>query len=233
MLIEFNEVSKRFGNILALDRVSITFTEGSIWGLFGPNGAGKSTIMKLIAGLNYPDQGKVKLDGFLPKNKKDSVAYLPEIDHLYSWWTVRQAAQFLSAFYSDWDHTRYQELIDYLNLSEDMVIGKISKGQRAKCKLLLVLARRAPYLLLDEPFSGIDLLSREEIADALIKEYRQGEQTILISTHEIDEIESLVDNVVFIDQGRIQLTGNAEELRLEKNKSLVEIMKEVFRYGQQ
>jgi len=97
-----------------------------------------------------------------------------------------------------------------------MVMGKISKGQRAKCKLALVLSRKAPYLLLDEPFSGIDILTRDEIVDALIRDYQAGEQAVIISTHEIDEIESLVEHVVFIDQGRIQLLGDAEEIRNER-----------------
>ncbi len=232
-MIEFRNVSKRFGPVVALDSINIDFPAGSITGIFGPNGAGKSTIMKLIAGINYPDQGDVKLDGGHPRTKRQSVAYLPEIDHLYPWWNLRQAANFLSTFYQDWDEGRYKELLLFLNLNEQMIMGKISKGQRAKCKLLLVLARKAPYLLLDEPFSGIDLLTREEIAGALIKSYREGEQAILISTHEIDEIESLVEKVIFIDQGRIQLYGDAEQLRLERNKSLVEIMKEVFKYGQE
>jgi len=230
-LIEFKNVSKRFGQVVALDSISIDFPQGSIIGLFGPNGAGKSTIMKLIAGINYPDQGEVRVDGELPRAKRQSIAYLPEIDHLYPWWTLKQAADFISTFYPDWDEPRYKDLIPFLNLEEQMIMGKISKGQRAKCKLLLVLARKASYLLLDEPFSGIDLLTREEIADALLRGYLEGEQAIIISTHEIDEIENLVDKVAFIDQGRIQLQGDAEQLRMERNKSLVEIMKEVFRHG--
>ncbi len=232
-MIQFNNVSKSFGTVVALDRVDIQFAGGLITGIFGPNGAGKSTIIKLIAGINRSDSGQVLVGGGTPRNKKDSVAYLPEIDHLYPWWSLRQAAEFMQAFYGDWDQSRYQELLSFLRLEENMIMGKISKGQRAKCKLLLVLARRAPYLLLDEPFSGIDILTREEIAEAMIRGYQGGEQAVLISTHEIDEIESLVDNVVFIDQGRIQLVGNAEQLRKERNKSLAEIMKEVFRHGSQ
>lgn len=230
-MIEFKQVSKRFGSVVALDAVDISFPQGTISGLFGPNGAGKSTVMKLITGINYPDQGEVKVGGAYPKAQRQSVAYLPEVDHLYPWWNLAQAARFMRSFYPDWDEDRYKELLSFLQLDEGMIMGKISKGQRAKAKLLLVLSRKAPYLLLDEPFSGIDLLTREEIADALIKGYREGEQTLIISTHEIDEIESLVDQVVFIEQGRIRLQSDAEQLRIERNQSLVEIMKEVFRNG--
>jgi len=110
-----------------------------------------------------------------------------------------------------------------------MKISKISKGQRAKTKLLLTVSRRAPYLLMDEPLSGIDILTREEIINTLIRDYREGEQTIIISTHEIAEVESLVDEVIFLDRGQIKLSGNAEDLRVKRNMSLVELMKEAFR----
>ena len=185
--------------------------------------------MKLIMGLNRCDQGEVWVDGQSPQNKKQDVAYLPEIDYLYPWMNIAQAADFIRTFYADWDEAKYRELVQYLNLREDMKISKISKGQRAKTKLLLTVSRRAPYLLMDEPLSGIDILTREEIINTLIKDYREGEQTIIISTHEIAEVESLVDEVIFLDRGQIRLGGNAEDLRVERNMSLVELMKEAFR----
>lgn len=232
-MIEFDNVSKSFGSVTALDHLSLQFPQGKIIGLFGPNGAGKSTTMKMIAGLNQPDSGSVRIDGLKPRQSKANIAYLPEIDHLYGWWTLQQAADFTRAFYADWDDVKHQEMMNFLNLDKDMKLGKISKGQRAKCKLLLTVSRRAPYLLMDEPLSGIDILTREEIINTLIHDYREGEQTIIISTHEIDEVESLVDEVFFIDQGRIVVSGAADELRMEKGMSLVEIMKEAFRHAQQ
>lgn len=230
-MIEFNQVSKYFGRVHALDNIQLQMTSGRVIGLFGPNGAGKSTTLKMIAGLNRPDRGQVLVDGLNPWNTRDRVAYLPEIDHLYTWMTVEQAAGFLRSFYQDWDQEKYQSLLAYLGLDEAMRIGKISKGQRAKVKLLLALARRSSYLLLDEPLSGIDLLTREEIINSVIHDYREGEQTIIISTHEIGEVEGLVDDVIFIQQGKIVLSGNAEDLREQKNMSLVEIMKEAMRSG--
>lgn len=232
-MIKFENVSKSFGNKTALDRLSLDLPEGKIIGLFGPNGAGKSTMLKMITGLTLPDSGEVRVDASIPRKSRSNIAYLPEIDHLYTNWTLKEAANFTRVFYSDWDEERYQDLLTFLKLEESMKIGKISKGQRAKCKLILTLSRKAPYLLMDEPFSGLDLLSRDEIADALIRDYNVGEQSIIISTHEIDEIENLIDYVIFIDQGRIQLTGDAEELRMEKGMSLVEIMKEAFRHAKQ
>lgn len=232
-MIEFTNVSKRFGSVQALDQLNLQFSQGKIIGLFGPNGAGKSTAMKIIAGLNQPDSGKVLVDGKKPRQRRANIAFLPEIDHLYGWWTLRQAADFTRSFYDDWDDAKYLEMLSFLNLQEEMKLGKISKGQRAKCKLLLTVSRRASYLLLDEPLSGIDILTREEIVNTLIHDFQEDEQTIIISTHEIDEVERLVDEVYFIDQGRIVVSGVAEELRMEKGMSLVEIMKEAFRHAQQ
>lgn len=231
-MIEFNNVSKSFGSTVALDRLSLQFPQGKIIGLFGPNGAGKSTTMKMIAGLNQPDSGSVLVDGKKPRQSRTNIAYLPEIDHLYGWWTLQQAADFTRSFYDDWDDAKHEDMLNFLNLDKGMKLGKISKGQRAKCKLLLTVSRRAPYLLMDEPLSGIDILTREEIINTLIRDYREGEQTIIISTHEIDEVESLVDEVFFIDQGRIVVSGAAEDLRAEKGMSLVEVMKEAFRHAQ-
>jgi ABC-2 type transport system ATP-binding protein len=228
-MIEFKNVSKSFGSTVALNDVSLVFPRGKIIGLFGPNGAGKSTSIKLIMGLNRPDRGEVRVDGENPQNKKQDMAYLPEIDHLYPWMNIAQAADFTRTFYADWDEAKYRELIKFLNLQEDMKISKISKGQRAKTKLLLTVSRRAPYLLMDEPLSGIDILTREEIINTLIRDFREGEQTIIISTHEIAEVESLVDEVIFLDRGKVKISGNAEDLRVEKNMSLVELMKEAFR----
>lgn len=232
-MIEFTDVSKSFGSVQALNQLNLQFTQGKIIGLFGPNGAGKSTTMKMIAGLNQPDSGSVLIDGNKPRQSRANIAYLPEIDHLYGWWTLQQAADFTRSFYADWDDAKYQEMLAFMNLNGAMKLGKISKGQRAKCKLLLTVSRQAPYLLMDEPLSGIDILTREEIIETLIHDFREGEQTIIISTHEIDEVESLVDEVYFIDQGRIVVSGAAEELRTEKGMSLVEIMKEAFRHAQQ
>lgn len=230
-MIEFKQVNKYFGTVRALDNFQAELPSGRVIGLFGPNGAGKSTTLKMIAGLNRPNQGEVLVDGLNPWKTRDRVAYLPEIDHLYTWMTVRSAADFLRTFYQDWDQEKYRDLLNYLSLDEAMKIGKISKGQRAKVKLLLTLSRRSSYLLLDEPLSGIDLLTREEIINSVIRDYREGEQTIIISTHEIGEIEGLVDEVIFIQEGKIVLAGNAEDLREERNMSLVEIMKEVMRSG--
>ncbi len=228
-MIEFKHVSKRFGRTVALEDVTVTYPRGKIIGLFGPNGAGKSTSLKMIVGLNRPNLGEVTIDGKSPQDSKHQVAYLPEIDYIYPWMTIADAADFLKPFYSDWDEAKFKDLLGFLNLDKRMKIGRISRGQRAKTKLLLNVSRQAPYLLMDEPLSGIDIMTREEIINTLIRDYREGEQTIVISTHEIADVESLIEEVVFIADGRIQLVGNAEDLRHEREASLVNIMKELFK----
>ncbi|SHG42246.1 ABC-2 type transport system ATP-binding protein [Thermosyntropha lipolytica DSM 11003] len=228
-MIEFSQVTKQYGKVKALDSISFSLSKGRIIGLFGPNGAGKSTALKLIAGLSRPDRGKVEVDGQNPQAAKSKIAYLPEVDYLYPWMTIEGAACFIKAFYPDWDEHKYKELMHFLNLEPDMKINKISKGQRSKAKLLLAVSRRASYLLLDEPLSGVDILSREEIINTLIRDYREGEQTIVIATHEIGEVENLVDEVVFVKRGKIVLKQEAEVIRQERGKSLVETMKELMK----
>ncbi len=232
-MIRFDHVSKSYGRTQALNGLTLEFVDGEIIGLFGPNGAGKSTTIKMIVGLSRPDRGEVWVDGKLPRQRRESIAYLPELNHLYHWWTLKDAAAFIQDFYNDWDEHCYQSQLHFLNLDEGMKLSKISRGQLAKCRLLLTTSRRAPYLLLDEPFSGIDLMTREEIINSLIREYQEGKQTIIISTHEIDEIENLVDRAFFIDHGSIRISGKAEDLRAQKGMSLVEIMKEAFRHAEQ
>lgn len=228
MMIQFKNVTKSFDRKV-LDDITLDFPEGKIIGLFGPNGAGKSTTMKLIMGLVFPDSGKVLVDGKPPFEMKQNLAFLPEINHLLTQWTLGEAKDFIKTFYDDWDDKRYEEQKKFLRLEDEMKLSKISKGQLAKCKLLLTISRKAPYLLMDEPFSGIDILTREEIVNALIQDYSETEQTIIISTHEISEIENLVDYVIFIDDTKFKIIGEADKLRDEKGMSIADIMKEAFK----
>lgn len=228
-MIEFKNVTKTFGKVKALDGFTAKIEGGKIAGLLGPNGTGKSTSLKIVAGLNKPDFGSVEINRMKPsKETKAQIAYLPEIDHLYPWMTIGQCADFISAFYADWDWSKYKELVEFLGLNPSMKIGKISKGMRAKAKLLFTFSRNASIIMLDEPLSGIDVLVREKIIQTIVRDYSKSGQTIIISTHEIFEIETLIEHVIFLEEGRIKLEGNVEDLRLRYKKSLVDIMKEVY-----
>ncbi|CAH2212064.1 ABC transporter ATP-binding protein [Tepidibacter aestuarii] len=229
-MIEFINVNKTFKKTKALDDLNLKIETGKIIGLLGPNGSGKSTSLKMIAGLNRPDSGKIVICGQKPciDTKKD-IAYLPEIDYLHSNMNIKQMAEFISSFYYDWDFNKYEELLKVLKLEENMIIGKVSKGMRAKIKLLLAFSRNAKIILLDEPLSGIDILTREEIVEAVIRDYREGEQTIIFSTHEISETENIFEDVIFMEKGKVKLSGNVDDIKMKYNMSLSEVMKEVYR----
>jgi len=227
-VLEVRDLVKRYPGAEALNGVSLTLPRGTVLGLLGPNGSGKSTLLKSIAGLVHPDEGEVRVEG-LPVGTatKARVAYLPEVDPYYRWMRVAQVLEWTATFYDDWEPDRAEELLQFMNLRRDQKVGGLSKGQRARLRLVVTLARNAPLLLLDEPLSGIDLASRARIIRGLIGQFRGGEQSLIISTHEVAEVEGFLERVVFLERGRIRLEGEAEALRV-KHGSLQALFEEVF-----
>lgn len=229
-LITFRRVAKIFPGAEALRDVSVDIPKGKVVGLLGPNGSGKSTFLKLIAGLHRPTRGEVLIEGTAPgRSTKELVAYMPEVDHIYPWMSVEESLRFVSSFYKDWDDEKAQRLLDFFQLPRKNRVGKLSKGMRGKLRLLLVLARSAPVVLLDEPLSGIDPPSRISIVDALVSEFESGQQTIILSTHEVLETEALFDRLIFLSQGMIALEGDVDELRHKYGASVQELFKEVVK----
>lgn len=156
----------------AVDGISLSVPKGRILGLLGPNGSGKSTTLKMIAGLTRASSGSISICGRkVGIETKHMVAYLPEVDYIYPWMTVKQSIEFISAFYPDWDYRKTNELLAFLKLDEDYVIRRLSKGTRAKLKVLIALSRKASLLLLDEPLSGIDYPTRARIIEAIVSQY--------------------------------------------------------------
>lgn len=228
-LVTFRDVHKRFPGTEALRGVSLDLPKGQIVGLLGPNGSGKSTLLKLMAGLHRPTRGSVAVEGRIPdRTTKANLAYLPEIDHLYGWMTVRETIRFVRSLYEDWDEERAQGLLEFMGLDSRKKVVHLSKGMRARLKLVLTLARPARLVLLDEPLSGIDPPSRARIVQAILSEYRFGEQTIIISTHEVLEAESLFDRLIMLEDGRIKIDDDAETLRQQYGRSVQGIMEEIF-----
>lgn len=227
--VVLENVSKRFGRKQAIAELSYTIREGTILALLGPNGSGKSTLLKLIAGLYHPDSGRILIDGERPSPKtKARLAYMPEIDYLYSWMSVRQILDYVGGFYRDWDRDRARELVEFMGLDPDAKVGKLSKGMRARLKITVAMSRSAGLVLLDEPLSGIDPPSRSKVLRAIVSEYRVGSQTIVMSTHDVAESESLFEEVLFIREGRVALAGEAERLREERGKSVRDLFEEVY-----
>ncbi len=227
--VEIKNLSKKYPGALALDEISVSFPKGKITGLVGPNGSGKSTLLKIITGLVVEDSGKVKISDLEEKRLMDHIAFLPEINHLYDWMTIKEAINFFENQYKDFSTKKAEELLDFMNLSLEQKIKALSKGMVARFKLVLVLARNAPLLILDEPLSGIDPNSRARILESLISEYESDFQSIVISTHEVVEAERFFDHVVFLEEGKVLLEGNTDDLRAERNKSVQELVREVFK----
>lgn len=228
-ILRITELRKRYRKVQALDGVSLNIAPGEIWGLLGPNGSGKSTLLKCTAGLVQPDSGEILINGIKPSRQtKAVVSFVPEIDTLYRWMTVEETLNFAAAFFEDWQNERARELVDFMKLDLQQKVGALSKGMRARLRLVLGLARNADLILLDEPLSGIDPSSRDKIVEGIVRQFRGENQAIILSTHAVDETEKLFDSVVFLREGRIELMGSAEGLRMEYGKSINDLFKEVY-----
>ncbi|MGE5674545.1 MAG: ABC transporter ATP-binding protein [Mycobacterium leprae] len=227
-VVQLEQVTKRYFRTTALADVNLSIPRGSITGLLGLNGSGKSTLLKLIAGLARPTSGQVLVDGRAPGRwTKGRVAYVPEVDHLYPWMTVRESIAFVSSFYPDWERERAEELLAFMALPADQPTGKLSKGMRARLRLVIALAHPATVVLMDEPLSGIDMPSRSRITEAILSQFRAGEQTIIMSTHDLLETETLFDRVILLERGRVHLEGDAETIRAEHGCAIHDLLKEV------
>ena len=226
--IQLTGIHKRYFRSHALRGIDVSIDKGKIVGLLGPNGAGKSTLLKICAGLVSPTSGKARVLGQdISTATKGMTAYIPDIDTFYSWMTVRQAIAFENSMFDDFVITDAMDLVRELKLDPDNKISSLSRGQRGRLKLVLAMSRRAELVLMDEPLSGIDPPSRTAILETIADRYRAGEQTIIISTHEVLESEKLFEDVIFLSEGRIVLSGEADRLRAERGKSLNEIFREV------
>ena len=228
--LEIKGLHKRFPGVWALRGIDITLDAGRVMGLVGPNGSGKTTLLSILMGHKKPTKGEVRIFGMKPgKRVREITSYVPEIDHLYGWMTVKEMADFTAGFYRSWNPSKFRELLEFMDLNPSFKIGNLSRGMRARLKLSLALAAEPKLLLLDEPLSGIDPLSRDKILEAFIKWFQFGEQTVIFSTHIVREAEKLFDYVVFLGNGEIILQGEPDELRNRYGRSIEDIMKEVYR----
>lgn len=228
-MIEFQQVTKKYSREYGLENVSFTLQKGKFYGLLGPNGSGKSTSLKLIAGLAYPTSGKVVVNGkAVDRRIANDVAYLTELDSFYSSFTVKDMVEFYASQFQDFSMSRAEELLQFMKLEANKKIKKLSKGNRGRLKLVLALARESSVLLLDEPFSGLDPMVRESIVKGLLSYIDFENQTVVIATHEIDEIEPLLDEVLAIYNGKIIGRHNVEQLRETEGLSIIEWMKKTF-----
>lgn len=228
-MIELRSVSKKYGRDFSLKDVSIAFKPGKIYGLLGPNGSGKSTTLKMISGLVIPNKGEIFVDGEMVNRKiSRKVAYLTELDMFYDPFTVGHMVEFYATQFSDFDIEKANTLVKDLKLDCTKKIKQLSKGNRGRLKLVLALSRKAPILLLDESFSGLDPMVRESIVKSLLSYIDFEEQTVIIATHEIDEIEPLLDEVLAIFNGNLIGIQNVETLREENGLSVLQWFKKIM-----
>ncbi|MEK5186133.1 ABC transporter ATP-binding protein [Solibacillus sp. FSL R5-0691] len=227
-MIEVKNVSKKYKRKQVLKDMSFTAEKGQITCLIGINGAGKTTIMKSIMALTPIDRGEILIDGKkISKDAYEKITYIPDRLTMSPNYTIAQSFEFMADFYKVWNEQRATELLAFFQLDPNDKISSLSKGNTAKVNLLLGLALDVDYILMDEPFSGIDIFSREQIANVFTSHLIEN-RGVIITTHEINDIEHLIDKAVLIGDGRVLREMNVEEMRETEGKSVVDVMREVY-----
>ena len=228
-LVYLDHVTKNYGHEVALMDVSLNIQPGRIIGLLGPNGSGKTTIIKLINGLLQPSLGNIYIHGQLPSPaSKKVVSYLPDTTYLSENIKISDAISYFQDFYSDFNVQRAYQLFNDLHLHPNQKLNTLSKGNKEKVQLILVMSREADLYVLDEPIGGVDPAARDYILRTIIQN-RRPNSSVLISTHLIADIEQVLDEAIFINQGRILLHENTTVLRNQHGKSIDEIFRDQFR----
>lgn len=226
---ECKGLSKHFGSTQALEDVSFSIAPGRVVGLLGPNGSGKTTLIKLANGLLTPSEGEVLICGDHPGvESKAVVSYLPDKTCMPLWMNALQLMDFFQDFYRDFDRQRAENMLRRLGLDERQRLRQMSKGTREKVQLIMVMSRKAKLYLLDEPIGGVDPATRDYILDTIIRNY-DPEAVVIISTHLISDVEKTLDEVLFINQGKIMLQASVDDIRQQYGKSVDEYFREVFK----
>lgn len=228
-LIECINLEKSFGKKPILKNINLTVGKGKIIGLLGKNGTGKSTLIKLINDLLTPTKGAVLINGKpVGVESKKIISYLPERTYLDKSMTVDKVIEFFNDFYDNFDKEKAYKLLSDLKLDTTLKLSKMSKGMQEKVQLVLVMSRKAQLYILDEPLGGVDPATRDYILDTILTNFND-DATVIISTHLISDIERILDEVIFIDDGEIILTSATDELRQKENASIDEIFRRMFK----
>ena len=224
-----HHLSKKYGSKMALQDLNLQLPAGKIIGLLGPNGSGKTTLLKLAAGLLTPSQGHIEIDGkAVGVETKSIVSYLPDRTYLRSSQRIVDQLDFFQDFYPDFDRVRAETMLYDLGIAPATRFGTLSKGNKEKVQLVLVMSRRAKLYLLDEPIGGVDPAARDYILHTIVTNY-DPEATVLISTHLIADVEQVLDGFVFLWDGKVVRSGEVDAAREESGKSLDELFREVFK----
>lgn len=228
-LLECKHLCKEFDDKQILKDINLKIPRGKIIGLLGKNGTGKSTLIKLINELLTPTSGEILINGEKPGVKsKEIISYLPERTYLDKEMTIKQVIKYFEEFYKNFDSQKAIKLLKDLDLDIDKKISKMSKGMQEKLQLILVMSRNAELYILDEPLGGVDPATRDYILDTILSNFCEG-ASVIISTHLISDIERILDEVIFMDKGKIILTSSADELRNKEKSSIDEIFRRYFK----
>ncbi len=227
-LLEIQGLFKNYDNIQALNNINLSISPGHITGLLGPNGSGKTTLIKIICGLLRPSSGTVLVDGnpIGPKSKA-IISYLPDKTYLSNNSTIKSVIEMFKDFYDDFDDNRAYEMLNNLNIDPGRKLKTLSKGNKEKVQLILVMSRRAKLYILDEPIAGVDPAARDYILRTIISNYDPS-ASIIISTHVIADIEPVLDEVIFLQNGDIRLYQPVDVIRANNGKSVDEFFREVY-----
>ncbi len=227
-MLECKALTKNYGGLTALDHIDLTLESGRIVGLLGPNGSGKTTLIKLANRLLSPSEGEILIGGAAPGTQtKSMIAYLPDKDYLPDWMKTAELLHFYRDFYEDFDQAKAEEMLKSLAIPDNRPLRKMSKGTKEKVQLILTMCRQAKVYLLDEPIAGVDPAARDYILKTIIGNYA-ADALVVISTHLIADVESVLDEAVFIKQGKIVLHKSVDDIRLETGKSVDAYFREVF-----
>lgn len=232
-VLNADHVNKDYGKHHALKDFSLSVPKGRIVSILGPNGAGKTTFIKIVSGLIHPTKGSVFVSGEKVGLKtKKSVAYLPDRSFLYQWFTVKDAIRYFSAFFDDFDEHKAREILEQMKLSERQKIISCSKGMQEKINMALTVSRKANLFVFDEPLATVDPLTRDFMIDTIKSNMDRENASMLISTHLVNDVESLFDDVAVVFEGRLLLSGNVDELKAQYGMSLENLFKEVIQHVQ-
>lgn len=228
-LIEFRNLSKNYGAKQALIDINLKIEKGKIYGLLGPNGSGKTTLIKIINDLLQPSSGEILVKGKEPGiESKKIISYLPERTYLNMNMKVSELIQFFKDFYQDFDEKKALKLLNKLKINENDKLKNMSKGTKEKVQLVMVMSRKADLYIWDEPIGGVDPASRDYILDTILTNFNEG-SSIIICTHLIADIEKILDQVIFINQGKIVLNEDADTIRKKKKTTIDKLFREEFK----
>ncbi|WP_054635381.1 ABC transporter ATP-binding protein [Thalassobacillus sp. C254] len=229
-MIEFQNVTKNYGRKRAVRDTSFSVLKNGVTGLVGANGSGKSTMLKMAAGLIRPSSGKVTVNGKpVTRQSADDISYLSELDEYYRYQTVSQLLDLQESLFNDFNKEKARDILNFMEVEKEVKLKNLSKGNRGRVKIAITLARETPVVLMDEPLSGLDPMVRKSIVTGLISFIDLEYQALILTTHEISEIETLLDRVIVIKEGKIIGDQETETIRTQHQQGIVDWMTELYK----